>query len=220
MNGIVASIQVGRPRDYQGAGKADKGWTSAIDKSPISGPVIVRKSNLEGDEQADLVHHGGTDKAVLAYAESHYAKWHEEMSNVEFAPGAFGENLTIRGVDESKCCIGDIYSVGECLFQVSQPRQPCWKLSRRWNLPKLAVRVQQTGRTGWYLRVLREGVIEASMMLKLVERQFPQLTVSWANSVMYAKPRSPADDLLLAKCPALADSWKTTLLKRASRGPT
>ena len=105
--------------------------------------------------------------------------------------------------------------VSDCQLQISQPRQPCWKLARHWNLPKLPVLVQRNGRTGWYFRVLNEGVIEAGMTMELVDRPYPEYTVSWANSVMYAKPRRHKDSLRLAECPALSESWRTHLRQRA-----
>ncbi len=211
----IESIHVGRPRCFDAEGKSGKPWQSAICKTQVTGSVKLGLANLDGDEQADLVHHGGRDKAVLAYPISHYLAWNNEIANIGFAAGSFGENLTVSGIDESTCCIGDVFQVGDCLLQVSQPRQPCWKLSRRWGIPKLAHLVQSNGRTGWYLRVLNTGSIESSMELVLVERRHPHLTVSWASSVMYAKPRRPDDDLRLADCPELSESWRTNLIARS-----
>ncbi|MCG8651090.1 MAG: MOSC domain-containing protein [Pirellulales bacterium] len=103
------------------------------------------------------------------------------------------------------------------MLQVSQPRQPCWKLDRRWNWPKLAVRVQQTGRTGWYLRVLEEGTIQAGDEFRLLQRPHAEVSVQWANRVMYARPRRREDDLRLSQLPALSESWKRTLAQRTNR---
>lgn len=214
--GRIESIQVGRPRRYDGEGVSAKSWRSAIRKCQVTGPVHVGFTNIDGDEQADHKHHGGYDKAILAYAATHYDAWKVEFSNVPFCFGGFGENLTVTGFAETKCCIGDIVQIGDCRLQVSQPRQPCWKLSRRWELPKLAVLVQQNGRTGWYYRVLQEGTIEAGESIQLLKRPFPDFTVQWASAVMYAKPRSASDDHRLAACPALSASWKETLVKRAT----
>lgn len=213
--GRIESVQVGRPHRYDDEGAAAEPWISAIRKQAVQGSVAVRRTSLAGDEQADLKHHGGPDKAVLAYAAHHFDEWNREFPDRAFAAGSFGENLTLSGCSESDCCIGDIIRIGDCQLQISQPRQPCWKLSRLWSLPKLAVRVQQTGRTGWYLRVLQEGTIEAGLPIELIERPFPALTVAWASSVMYSKPRIPEDDRRLAACEALSESWKSTLNKRA-----
>ncbi len=216
--GRIESIQVGRPRHFDSEGDSDKPWISAIRKQAVCGSVRVGLTNIDGDEQADVKHHGGPDKAVLAYAVQHYAAWNTEFPDLSFTAGGFGENLTVSGFSEAACCLGDIMQIGECLLQVSQPRQPCWKLSRRWKLPQLTVLVQQQGRTGWYYRVLREGTIAAGLSIELIERPFPDFTVAWALSVMYAKPRSIQDDLRLAGCEALSASWKESLLQRAVHG--
>ena len=214
-NGQILSIQIGQIQTFDGDGDVADSWTSAIRKTNVSNAVHVGVTGIAGDEQADLVNHGGPDKAVLAYASKHYEIWNAEFPDMNFDAGGFGENLTIADIDESTCCIGDTFRLGHCLLQISQPRQPCWKLSGRWNMPKLAVLVQQNGRTGWYFRVLKEGVIEAGMNIELIERPCPEFSVAWVNSVMYAKPRRPENDLRLAACPALSESWRTNLVQRS-----
>lgn len=215
---ILVSVQVGRPQNFEGSVcGSDKPWTSGIIKRVVTDTVMVRRTNLDGDQQADLVHHGGQDKAVLAYPQENYAFWHMEFPDVEWKNGCFGENLTLRGLTEADVCIGDVFSLGDCLLQISQPRQPCWKLSRRWDLPKLAVRVQQTRRTGWYLRVVQEGEIASGQTMSLVERNHPQWTITQCNEVMFARPRDADRDIKLASCEALSTSWKQSLSKRSSR---
>jgi len=130
---------------------------------------------------------------------------------LEMSPSAFGENFTIAGSREENVCIGDTYRVDEVLVQVSQPRVPCWKLGRRWNLPDLAKRVETSGRTGWYLRVLREGSVKAGLPLELIERPFPQWPVSRASEVLRARKANPHDAAALAKCELLSWSWRETL---------
>ncbi|WP_182867950.1 MOSC domain-containing protein [Rhodopirellula sp. JC639] len=216
--GQIESIQVGRPRRYDDAGDSAKPWTSAIAKQPVLGNVKVGMTTIDGDQQADLKHHGGPDKAVLAYSAMHYNSWKREFPDIPFCAGSFGENLTLSGCSEADYCIGDIVQIGGCQLQVSQPRQPCWKLARFWQLPKLAVRVQQTGRTGWYFRVLQEGTIKPGLSVELIERPFAEFTVARAIEVMYAKPRCSEDDLRLAECAALSASWKETLYQRGTKG--
>lgn len=230
----IHSIQVGRVRRFDDTEDAKRPWSSGIIKSAVEGPIRLTSTHLEGDEQADLVHHGGHDKAVLVYPSEHYPFWGTEFNAIQWVGGCFGENLTTVGAVESDVCIGDVYQVGDCRLQVSQPRQPCWKLSQRWGLPKLAVRVQQTRRTGWYLRVLCEGTLNPGDEIRLVEQPFPKLTINYANEVMYGHPKTPnehskdepsgANDKAsrdriqrshdLAACDALAESWKKTLLSR------
>ena len=212
----VVSIQIGEAKEH--VDEDGKTWTSAIEKKPISGSAHVLKLLIEGDHQVDTKHHGGEDKAVLIYSSDHFPAWSQKYSSFAEAQslsGAFGENLTILGQQESEVCIGDIFHIGTTTVQVSQPRQPCWKLSKLWKLPKLAVEVQKTGRTGWYLRVLEEGKITAGDNIKLVDRPHAEWTVTEANRVMYAKPRSPSDDLRLARCETLSEAWRTQLNERS-----
>lgn len=214
----IVSIQVGRPRPFDAEPDAEeKPWSSGIIKKPIEGSVTVRFTNIDGDEQADLKNHGGPDKAVLAYPHDNFSFWQKEFPDIDWQSGSFGENLTLSNTNEDNVCVGDVYSVGECLLQVSQPRQRCWKLSRRWQLPKLAVRVQQTRRTGWYLRVLQEGEIKAGQPMQLVERRHERWTITACNDVMYARPRDNKLDLELAGCQELSTSWKQMLTRRSSK---
>jgi MOSC domain-containing protein YiiM len=216
----LVSIQVGKPRDYgseQAADPHDKPWTSGFYKSPVSGPVFVGTTNLDGDGQADLKNHGGIDKAVLAYSADHYPLWRRELENPSFPFGAFGENLTIAGFREDSVCIGDVFSIGEVRFEVSQPRQPCWKLARRWRMNELIGMVLTTSRSGWYLRVLNEGYIESRMSVTLEDRINPQWTIWRANLVMNHSKKDIDLALELASVPRLAESWVSDLMRRAER---
>jgi MOSC domain-containing protein YiiM len=214
---IIASIQVGRPREMTDEGWPDLRtgpWVSAIIKEPVSGPVWLAATNLDGDKQGNPAVHGGPDKAVLAYAAAHYQLWRAELGR-ELPHGAFGENLTITGLDEESVCIGDTFEAGEAIVQVSQPRQPCWKIARRWGIKELTALVADSGRTGWYLRVLREGCLEAGQAVRLVQRQHPEWTVMRATRVIQNRRREMAPANELAQLPALAVSWKTQLLTPA-----
>jgi len=172
--------------------------------------------NLEGDGQADLAHHGGPDKAVLSYSAEHYAGWRQMLNNPSLTHGAFGENFTVAGLTEADMCIGDTWLVGdEAVVQLSQPRQPCWKMARRWRLKSLALQVQQSGRTGWYFRVLREGIVAAGMPLALRERPHPEWTVERANRVMHGDVNDVAAAQELAAISLLSASWRKTLARRA-----
>jgi len=212
----VVSIQVGLPRQLP-AEASGKPWTSGIIKRPVSQSIAVDWTNLAGDGQADLVHHGGADKAVLVYPAEHFRQWQSEFPEVAWDVGSFGENLTTTGGSEAQVCIGDVFELGTCRLQVSQPRQPCWKLSRRWGIASLAVRVQQTGRTGWYLRVVQRGRIEAGDVMSLRQRDYPEWTIAAANQVMYGKPRDEHRRRELAACEALSEAWRSALTRRDRR---
>jgi MOSC domain-containing protein YiiM len=214
----IVSVQVGVPREMgrEDAPEVfDRLWTSGIFKTPVSGPVFVGVEHIAGDQQADLTVHGGRDKAVCVYSADHYPGWAGTLWPEVGAFGAFGENLSVAGVTEDDVCIGDIWAAGDLRLQVSQPRQPCWKLARKWRMPDLTDQVIRTGRTGWYFRVLREGEVAAGAALALVDRPAPEWTISAANQVMHGRPRNNAAAASLAVVPALSDAWRVTLAKRA-----
>jgi MOSC domain-containing protein YiiM len=213
----LLSIQVALPRTHGNEGAReplDRAWTTAFFKEPVAGPVWLGRANLAGDRQADTKSHGGPDKAVLAYAAAHYPLWRAELG-VEMPFGAFGENFTVAGLDEGSVCLGDVYAVGGARVQVSQPRIPCWKIARRWRRKDLSARVQATGRTGWYLRVLDEGAVAPGDEFGLLERPHPEWTVARANRAMYVL-RTREAVLELAACPALAPSLAAGLRQRAA----
>ncbi|MBL8889080.1 MAG: MOSC domain-containing protein [Planctomycetaceae bacterium] len=213
-SGQVLSLQSGRSRLFPATREFPKSWTSAIIKSDLGSTAKLGLCGLEGDEQADGLHHGGRDKAVLAYAASHYEFWNARYPAKHFAAGGFGENLTVSGWDEESCCVGDQFEIGSCLFEVSQPRQPCWKLDRRWEIERLSQVVQLERRTGWYLRVLRTGTIKVGDAVILQDRPHPSFTIARALDILYANPRHPLDDQLLAELPQLSEAWRTQLRTR------
>lgn len=216
----IVSIQVGLPRSLgtEGAKSTGKGrWTTGFFKEPVAGPVHLGMRNIEGDGQADLNVHGGPDKAVLAYSADHYPAWRLELGLSPFPFGAFGENLTVSGASEENVCIGDVLAQGAARVRVSQPRTPCWKLARRWGRKDLPDRVVATGRSGWYFRVLEEGMI-APGPLTLLDRPCPEWTVSRVSQFLYANEgeRDREAERALAACPCLADGLRLWFARRAS----
>ncbi len=215
------SIQIGHPRDYEpvAGDKSNKPWTTAFYKQPVSGPVRVGKLGLEGDAVADTRVHGGADKAVCVYSADRWPYWRERLAplleNSEaFGPAAFGENFSVAGLDEESVCIGDRWRIGDAELEVSQPRQPCWKLARRWRITKLTLWAQETGYTGWYVRVTKEGTVTAGDEIELIERPLPRWTIDRANSVMYELRDDRDANAALAALGPLSESWKRQLLKR------
>ncbi len=209
--GLLVSIQVGLPATYPD-GPRGKPWQTAIFKQPVRGPVRVNATGLAGDGQADLVVHGGADKAVLAYCAEHYPLWRDELNLDELPYGGFGENLTIRSLSEETVCLGDIWRAGDVRFQVSQPRQPCWKLARRWDLRELPKKVIDNGRSGWYLRVLEVGTIDAGQVLSLIDRPHPDWPVARASRMMHRRTGTRAELMELLAIEELAAAWKEGLL--------
>lgn len=213
----LLSLQIGLPRTHGQADAADpmdREWTSAFFKDPVHYPIHAGAEGLDGDGVADRRVHGGADKAINAYPADHFPTWREELG-VEFSGGAFGENFTTHGLLETEACIGDIFQIGGITVQISQPRQPCWKLARRWKIKDLASRVEQTGRTGWYFRVLTNGLVSAPADFVLIERPYPRWTIAEANDIMHHRKTDWAAARELADCPALSTSWKTGLTARA-----
>lgn len=213
----VASIQVGMPRTLPD-GPQGKPWTTASFKDAVDGPVWLGATSLAGDGQADLANHGGPDKAVCAYPAAHYPYWRAHLVLPEMDYGAFGENFTVANLTEREVCIGDVFAVGQARVQVSQPRQPCWKLARRWGIRDLVARVADTGYTGWYFRVLEDGEVEKDLPLVLMDRPHEEWTVVRAHEVMNDRAGLAAA-AELAALPALSARWRETLLRRAESAP-
>lgn len=198
----LLSIQVGRPQYITTKGRS---WFSGYIKEEVPGPVFVGRTNLDGDGQADLRHHGGPDRAVLAYSAEHYPRWAAELAPVVLPHGGLGENLTISGQDESTVCVGDIYAVGpEVVLQVSQPRMPCANIARRWEVDDLTERVLRSGRSGWYLRVIKEGEVAPGMEVRLLERPHPEWPVEQAFAAIRDRHQDREPARRLAACPALS----------------
>lgn len=185
--------------------------SSAIVKQPTSEPLRLTLTGLAGDQQADLRYHGGLDKAVCVYAAEHYPFWKEKLGRALPLPG-FGENFTTVGLLEDEVCIGDVYQIGEVVVQVTQPRQPCYKLAMRHQIKDMAVQVTESGFTGFYLRVLKQGMVQAGAEITLLEKG--RLTIAEANRVMHVDRQDQQGIAMVLQESALSDAWRETLGKR------
>ena len=217
----LVSILVGTPRTVgvEGAeNRMERAFTSAIWKSPVAGPVHAGALGLEGDTVYDTECHGGFDQALLMYAAAHYPRWEAELGH-PLEPGAFGENLLVDGVDEDAACIGDHYRIGPARLQVTHPRTPCSTLARRHQIPDMIAIVRRNSRSGWYLRVLDEGIVEAGQEVELIERPNPGWTIRRAARAMLERQRNPEEAEALAGCAGLSVEWRGQLLAavRAAR---
>ena len=194
------------------------GSRSGIAKVPRQEALAVTTLGLAGDEQGDLRVHGGVEKAIHHYPREHYAAWLAELGEhpLLMQPGAFGENFSTTGWTEDDVCLGDLIRAGSALLQVSQGRMPCWKLSDRFGVANLALRVQQSGRTGWYYRVLQEGVVGVGDRLQVVERIHADWPLSRLSAVLFDKRVEPE---LLRECLVLplVPSWRRTLERRLEK---
>lgn len=202
----LLAVQVGQPKAHDFHGRE---WTSAIDKTSVMGRVALSQKNLTGDRQFNLKFHGGVDKAVCCYCAEHYPMWRELLGKAEdFTSGAFGENFTVLDMLEEDVCIGDVYEIGSAVVQVSQPRQPCINLARKWDLRKLPEMMMDNGRTGYYLRVQQTGEVSAGDAFTLRERPCPDLSVLRLNRVMYQDEGDSELLERLAVLPELAASGR------------
>lgn len=210
-DGTLVSIQVGQPQTYPD-GPRGKPWRSAIDKKPISGPVNVGEQGVDGDFQVDKRYHGGSEKAVLAYSADHYPVWKAELGWDDFSFGGFGENLTFTGIAEETVCIGDQFQIGTVKLELSQPRQPCWKVAMLRKQPDLVKRMFANGHAGWYFRVLEPGTIDVGQECFLLKRPHPEWTVSRASSVMHQRTETRAALVELMGLEVLSSEWKRDLM--------
>lgn len=209
----VVSLQVGQPDTQTYFGKAVR---TSGHKMPVAAAHLHRL-DFEGNAQADLKNHGGADKAACVYSFDHYAYWEKELG-VTLTPGAFSENLTIAGIREAEVCIGDVFRVGEARVQISQPRGPCSKLAGRFGRKDLPDKIHANGFSGFYFRVLDEGLVRVNDAVELIARHPQGVTIEFANQVMY-KHRTDAESLeRVLTVEVLSAVWREALEKRRAKG--
>lgn len=193
---------------------------SGIDKQSIERPLALTLTGLEQDEQGDKRHHGGPEKALHHYDFDHYADWrrdHPELAWRLAHPGAFGENISTTGVSEADVCVGDVFRFGSARIQVSQARQPCWRLNVRFEQPHMARWVQQSGRTGWYYRVLEPGQVQSGDHLVLLERPAPDWSLRRLLHHLYVDTMNREALETMAHLAPLAEGWRHLAAQRLKR---
>ncbi|MEX1826770.1 MOSC domain-containing protein [Luteibacter sp. CQ10] len=194
----------------------DGGAMSGMHKRPVHEPVRVTPTGLATDAQADLKVHGGPEKAIHHYPFDHYAAWRDELPPRPLLDeaGAFGENLSTTGLVETNVAVGDIFRLGTAVLQVSQGRQPCWKLNLRFDTKDMALRLQQSGRTGWYYRVLEEGDVRPGDALERIDRVTPEWTIERIWRIFYVDRLDYASLLAMSELPTLAEGWRRHARRR------
>ncbi len=178
-------------------------------------------NGFEGDEQGDRRHHGGPDKALHHYPGEHYTAWRldfPELQAERFRIGAFGENLGTIGLTEANVCVGDIFRLDDTLIQVSQARQPCWKLNLRFDCSDMSRRVQDSARTGWYYRVLETGEVAPGTVLRLLERPHPEWPLTRLLHYLYEDPLNIEALTAIAALADLSASWRELARQRLVSG--
>jgi MOSC domain-containing protein YiiM len=214
----LVSVNTGLPREVSWHGRI---VTTAIFKEPVNGRVTLRKLNLDGDRQADLTVHGGEHKAVYCYSLGHYDYWKKELPGRELPMGMFGENFTIddggkESLEES-VHLGDRFSVGTAEVVVTQPRLPCYKLGVRFGSDDMVKRFLASGRTGFYVAVLREGEVGAGDEMKVMAREANAVAVSEITRLYVAKRFGEAEIRAVQRAlrvPGLPESWKEYFRER------
>ena len=174
----VLSINVARPRIIISKGRR---ISTGIFKQPVEGPVMLRRLNLDGDRQADLSVHGGPAKAVYAYPSEHYPLWQKELPDMDLPYGMFGENFTTEGLNEDNTNIGDRFRIGEAVVMVTQPREPCFKLAAKFGRDDIIKNFLESGRSGFYLAVVEEGMVESGQTIERIYRDENGVTVGDMN---------------------------------------
>lgn len=210
----VRCVLLGRARPYTRPGSM-----SAIHKAPTEAEVHVGPEGLVGDEQGDRRVHGGPDKAIHHYPFDHYARWSEELGPLPALelPGAFGENLSTIGLTEQNVCVADRFSLGTAVVEVSQVRQPCWKLADRFDVRDMPARVQSTGRPGWYYRVVTPGRLRVGDAMTLLERPWPDWSLARMTSLLFDRTLD-VEELRAALALPLVPSRRKLFEGRLERG--
>lgn len=212
--GQLLSIQTGKPEQLTHKGKT---ILTAINKQPRTGAVRLLRGCVEGDAQAEPSAHGGPDKAALLFSADRYSYWQNRLGR-PMRPGLFGENLTVAGMTEEEINIGDRLRIGSALLEVTEPRQPCYKLGVWLDQPKLPLWVKETGYGGYYLRVLEEGIAEAGDFVQVEHRHTLQVSVIEAFEVFYDRSENWSKRAKrVLKVEALGQDWKNALQLRLNK---
>lgn len=223
MSTLVA-IQIGQPQAYPAdpsQSLASQPWRTGIYKTPVNGPVDVSANGVDGDGQADRKHHGGIDKAICVYSAEHFEYWRQFLGRDDFGPGGFGENFSVAELDERHVHLGDRWRIGSAEFEVSQPRQPCWKLARRWGNKSMTAQTIANGKTGWYMRVTEVGTVNVDDTIQVLTpktRPGPAISIAKANQIFYSSHFDRKSLSLLVDQPALSTSWREEIFAKIAAG--
>lgn len=211
--GKVASVLIGKKRPYA------QNTISAINKQSQSTRQQITELGIVGDEQGDPIFHGGVEKAIHIYPSEHYEYWREELGIKPILQnaGAFGENISSVGLTESDICINDVILIGTTLLQVFQGRMPCWKLNVRCEEPEMTLKLQETLKTGWYFRVLKEGDIGIGDDIVLQMRSYPNWSLSRIMKIIYDGSLNSVVLKEMLELP-LVDSWNKLITKKIELG--
>jgi ferredoxin-NADP reductase/MOSC domain-containing protein YiiM len=203
--GTLLSVNVGLPKDVSWQGRVV--FTSVF-KDPVPGPRRVRRLNVDGDGQGDLAGHGGEQRAVFVYQMGSYRYWERELGRHDFVYGQFGENFTVEGLGDDEVCVGDRYQIGTAVFEVTQPRVTCYRVGIRMNDPRIPALLVSHHRPGFYLRVLKEGDVQAGDEITKLSSGPEQMTVAEVDALLYLPGHTRQALLRALRVPALSPGWQ------------
>jgi ferredoxin-NADP reductase/MOSC domain-containing protein YiiM/ferredoxin len=215
MTARLLSVNVGRPREVAWQGKTVR---TAIWKEPVDGPRMVRRINIDGDDQADRLAHGGEHRAVFVYQIESYRYWERELGRTDFSYGQFGENFTVEGLADDEVCIGDRYRIGGAAFEVTQPRVTCYRVGIRMENPAMPTLLVAHHRPGFYLRVLEEGPVQAGDAIVKVADGPERLTVAQVDALLYLPNKSRTLLERALRVPALSEGWQGSFRELLAKG--
>jgi ferredoxin-NADP reductase/MOSC domain-containing protein YiiM len=201
----LLSVNVGLPQDVEWNGRTVR---TAIFKSPVEGRRMVRRLNVDGDGQADLVGHGGEHRAVYVYDRSAYEHWSEFLERGDLVAGHFGENFTVEGMSDEEVCVGDRYRIGDAVFEVTQPRVTCYKVGLRLEEPRMPALLYSHGRPGFYMRVLEEGEVGAGDEIERIAVGPEAMSVREVSALLYLPGHTRAGLRRALAIPALSEGWR------------
>jgi len=210
---IIKSLNIGLPKKELFHGKE---FITGMCKKPVTTPLVLTNQGIEGDGVGDLKHHGGSDKAVCVYAINDYEYW-EKMLGRKMPDAAFGENFSVTDMSEEDTCIGNIYRAGTATVQISQPRQPCSTLAARYGREDFVKLVVDSGRTGFYLRVLEGGRVKAGDDLFLIEQDLLRVSIAFANRIYHYDRKNREGIEKVLAVPALSKSWQKSFRELKDR---
>jgi MOSC domain-containing protein YiiM len=201
----LLSVNVGLPQEVAWQGKVVR---TAIWKRPVYGRVSARRLNLDGDAQGDLAGHGGEQRAIMVYQLEAYRYWEHELARNDFEYGQFGENFTVEGLADDEVCIGNRYRIGTAVFEVTQPRVPCYRLGIRMGNPQMAALLVSHRRPGFYCRVITEGEVGAGDEIQKIADGPENISVAEVDSLLYTANHDLNRIAIAARIPALSPGWK------------
>jgi MOSC domain-containing protein YiiM len=210
----LLSVNVSLPREVPHRRKT---VSTGIFKEPVGSRIVLRKTNLDGDGQADLENHGGVDRAAYTYSIENYDHWRHELGWNEFAFGQFGENFTVERMMEDDIHIGDVFRVGEALVEVSQPRPPCFKLGIKMGMAGFPKQFLASGRVGFYLRVLEEGEVGVGDVFERVESDPEQVSVREMSRLLFFEPENLEGAKRALRVRALSPGWRDSFEERLAK---